>query len=279
MEPVRAGEVMEELPVVWSIEVIKLVEEERLVLRPPEISPTKLWQMPLKVLIDRLPSVPVMHLDSWNRPEVAPDLPSPVGEVSDEATTVYTLPEARESEWAVLVNSPAPFETIWARFTQGLTDVRVRVEDLRGPPAGIPPLPSGRIPNAFFKVDVENADPDDISVAAAIAFVDKEWLNANQVLKWSLQFNRFDDELRTWVPFPSKRIREDEERVFFAVVLPGFSTMAITGSVALPKQPFSVGGLEIVPEAPGSRGGDYDQRQRHQQRYGAGRLSGRPLGE
>ena len=250
MEPVRAGEVMEELPADWATEVVKRVEEERLIPRLPEISPTKLWQIPLEVLIDRLPSVPVMHLDFWNRPQVAPDLPAPVGEVSDEAATVYTLPEARESEWAVLVSSPPPFDIIWAKFTQGLTDVRVRVENMNEPPAGVPALPSGRISNAFFRVDVENADPDDISVAAAVAFVDKEWLNANQVQKWSLQFNRFDDVLRTWVPHPSKRVREDEERVFFVVVLPGFSTMAITGSVALPDQPFSVGALEIVPEAP-----------------------------
>ena len=250
MEPVRAGEVMEELPTDWATEVVKRVEEERLVPRLPEISPTKLWQIPLEVFIDRLPSVPVMHLDRWNRPEVALDLPSPVGEVSDEATTVYTLPEARESEWAVLVNSPAPFEIIWAKFRQGLTDVRVRVENVKEPPAGVPTLPSGRIPNSFFNIGVENADPDDISVAAAIAFVDKEWLSANQVQKWSLQFNRFDDQLSTWVPHPSKRIWEDEERVFFAVVLPGFSKMAITGSVALPEQRFSVGVLEIVPEAP-----------------------------
>jgi hypothetical protein len=101
---------------------------------------------------------------------------------------------------------------------------------------------------------LENAVPDDISVIAAIAFVEKTWIDANQIQRWSVQFNRFDQGLSTWVPFPSKRIREDEERVFFAVVLPGFSDLAITGSTTLPEQPFSVAGLTVEPQQP--RAGD-----------------------
>ena len=86
--------------------------------------------------------------------------------------------------------------------------------------------------------------------AAAIAFVDKSWLDSNQVHKWSIQFSRFDENLDAWVPSPSKRIREDEDRLTFAVVVPGFSTFAITGSRDLPDLPFAIANLRVGPESP-----------------------------
>ena len=91
---------------------------------------------------------------------------------------------------------------------------------------------------ALFAVAISHA-------AAAIAFVDKSWLEENQIHKWSIEFSRFDDELGTWTPSPSKRIREDEEGLFFAVALPGFSTFAITGAQDLSGRVFEVGDLWI----------------------------------
>ena len=250
MAPEKSGAVMEELPTDWATGVVQLVPEERHIARLPEISPKKLWEMPLHVLMDELPSVPVTHLDVWIRPEVDPELSPPVSSRPSETLTVYTLPEAPESDWALLVNSPAPLDAVLAKFNRALSNVRFLVEDLVQKPAAAPDLPADRIVNAFFNLSVENAQPGDISVAAAIIFVENSWLTANQVHKWSIEFNRFDEQRGAWIPFPSKRIREEEERVFFAVVVPGFSTLAISGSRELSDQAFRVASLAIGPESP-----------------------------
>ena len=254
MEPVKAGAVFDEVPVEWTTEVIKAVPEDRLIARLPEASTIKLWEVPLQTLMDNLPSVPVMHLDFWNRPEVDPALRPAEREELSPLTAVYTLPEAREAEWALLVGSPLPVERLWVRFNRPLSNVRTIVEQLSQRPPNTVELPPGRVPNTFLNLKLENANPADISIAAAIVSVEKSWLSANQLHKWSVQFNRFDEALRAWVPFPTKRIREDEERISFAVVLPGFSTLAITGSAELPEQTFKVDDLSISPESP--RAGD-----------------------
>jgi hypothetical protein len=97
-----------------------------------------------------------------------------------------------------------------------------------------PALPTGMIDNSFFRIELGEVSSQDVVAAAAIAFVDKSWLDSNQVHKWSIQFSRFNENLDAWVPSPSKRIREDAERLTFAVVVPGLSTFAITGSRDLP---------------------------------------------
>jgi len=89
-----------------------------------------------------------------------------------------------------------------------------------------------------------------VVAAAAIAFVDKSWIDSNQIHKWSIQFSRFDEGLNSWVSSPSKRIREDSERLTFAVVVPGFSTFAITGSRDLPALVFAAEDLRIAPGSP-----------------------------
>ena len=81
-------------------------------------------------------------------------------------------------------------------------------------------------------------------------FVEKSWLEANEVHKWSIEFNRFDEGANRWTPFQSKRVREDSERIFFAVVVPGFSTLAITGGSGPAEQIFDVKDLKITPATP-----------------------------
>ena len=250
MEKVKAGEIMEKVPIETAVKVVGMVSEERLVPRLPEMSPEKLWEFPLELLIDKLPSVPVMHLDSWNRPQVPADLSPAQTTRSDDNVTEYTLAEARENQWALLAGTPAPFERVWARFTRALENVRVKLERFDRKPFGTPDLPQGQISNSFFAVSLENVMPQDVIVAAAIVSVDNSWLRANQIHKWSVRFNQFDQGLGEWVPSPSKRIREDQDRVFFAVVVPGFSALAITGSPSLVEPRFRVSDLDVIPESP-----------------------------
>ena len=250
MAPVRAGAVMERLPSKWATEIVELVTEDRLIPRLPEVSPTKMWQIPLSVLLDNLPSVPVMHLDFWLAPQVAAGLSGPTSRQVAEGVVEYTVPDTVAGGWAQVVASPAPFDSILARFNRRLTDVKFDVTNLEQRPPETTELPPGRIANSFLKVEVRNAEPEDISVVATFITVEKSWLDANQVHKWSIEFSRFDASLNTWTPFQSKRMGEDEDRVLFAVVLPGFSNLAITGSREIPERIFEVTELEFSPWLP-----------------------------
>ena len=162
----------------------------------------------------------------------------------------YTVPATRRGSWSTLVGSPAPIERILGRANESRNNVRVIVEDLLTRPAGTPPLPAGLKVNEMFSVNLENAEDSDFSMAHVTTFVEKSWLEQNSVHKWSIQFNRFDDDLNQWVPTPSKRVREDENRISYTMVVPGFSTVAITGTTELPPQLFDVSSLGVFPPQP-----------------------------
>ncbi|PKB79455.1 MAG: hypothetical protein BZY88_13225 [SAR202 cluster bacterium Io17-Chloro-G9] len=251
MEPPKAGAVMEDVPVETASQIVGLVSEDRLVARLPEMSAQKLWQIPPELLHDRMPGVNAMHLNAWTRPQVPEDLPAPIpGEATDDRA-VYVVPEVRSDEWALVIGSPSPFVNIWAKFARPLDDLRVVLDGFgASQPVDTPDLPAGAIANSFFSISLGDVASRDVVAAAAIAFVDKSWLDSNQVHKWSIQFSRFDEGLNTWVPSPSKRIAENIERLTFAVVVPGFSTFAITGSRDLPALAFAVEDLRVVPDSP-----------------------------
>lgn len=250
MEPKKAGQVFDGIPAESRTRIVEILPEQPLIERLPEVTPARLWDVPVQVLAAELPSVPIMHLDFWVRPEPPAGLAPATGVDLSEDITAYTLPVSRTGEWAQLVGSPAPFETIWAKFSRTLPNVRVTVESLTALPANTPSFAANKIVNSVFRIDINGMEPDDIRTAAAIVSVRTSWIEANDVHKWSIQFNRFDETAGAWVPSPSKRIREDQERVFFAVVVPGFSPLAITGSTELDPQVFEVTNLGINPSTP-----------------------------
>ena len=65
-----------------------------------------------------------------------------------------------------------------------------------------------------------------------------------------MRFNQFDRALGAWVPSPSKRIREGQDRISFAVVVPGSSPLAITGSRSIVEPRFRVSDLDVSPGSP-----------------------------
>jgi PGF-pre-PGF domain-containing protein len=140
-------------------------------------------------------------------------------------------------------------EKVLAKFIRGIPDVKVDVEDVSKKPTEVPAFAPSKIPSSFFRVDVENARPEDILAIHVTFFVEQVWLQDNQIQKWSIQFNRFDSHQSIWVSYPTKRIREDEQRVYYSTVLPGFSLFAITGSTDLPEQTFQVADLMINPSS------------------------------
>ena len=218
--------------------------------RLPELSPGKLFSMPRDVLFQKLPNAPTEQLVGEVEPVPDPDLAPPTAVQETASRVAYTVPATRRGSWGTLVGSPAPIERILGRASESRTNVRVLVEDLLTRPPGTPPLPAGLKVNEMFSVNLENAQGSDFSMAHVTTFVEKSWLEQNSVHKWSIQFNRFDDTLNQWIPTPSKRVREDENRISYTMVVPGFSTIAITGTTELPPQLFDVSGLGIFPPQP-----------------------------
>ena len=146
------------------------------------------------------------------------------------------------------VGSPAPIDNILARFTNLLPGAHVNVRDVLELPAGVPSLPPGRVVNSYLSLSPENFGDQDMFTAHTTLFIEKSWLDANQVHDWSVQFSRFDEEQRTWTPSPAKRVREDEERVFYSVMIPGFSIWAISGGTEVPEVEFRATDLTITPD-------------------------------
>ena len=151
-----------------------------------------------------------------------------------------------DGEWAS-VGSPAPLDRILAKFDQSRPAAHVAVNLLDGLPVGMPDLSAGRTAHTFMTLAPENFDDVDMSAAHATLFVEKSWLSANAIHQWSIEFSRFDEERGTWTPSAAKRIREDQERVYYSVVIPGFSTWALSGSAEPPSVRFRVDDLVISP--------------------------------
>ncbi len=222
----------------------------KLVERLPEMTADKLFQIPAQTLFDNLPTVPVEQLAFENPPPIDPDLPPPVAVQVSPTLAVYGVPDTGELVWVGIVASPAPIDQILGKFARRLSDVEINVEDLAAKPAAAPDFSPAQVVNSYFRIEVENAEPEDLVAAHVTMFLEKEWLEANDIHKWSVQFNRLDEDLGSWVPFPSKRVSEDEERVFYTVSVPGFSVIAITGSTQLPAQIFDVTNLSFDPLLP-----------------------------
>ena len=230
--------------------IVEAMDEAALVERLPELPSERLFEISAAVLFRNLPNVQAESLVGEVPPTLAPESAPPLEIQASPTLGDYIVPRSVADGWVTLVDGPAPIESVRGKFSRQLSDVHVTVEIIEEPPAGSPDFAPGQIVNALFRINIDRARPEDISVVHVAFFVEKSWLEANQVHKWSIRFNRFDEKRGVWVAFPSKRVSEDGARVFYRVVLPGFSDMAITGSVELPRPVFQVTGLEIEPASP-----------------------------
>jgi len=160
---------------------------------------------------------------------------------------VYSVPRTIAGEWAGLVGSPIPIEKILAKFKVSVENVRVKVEELEAKPPKVKDLPPGRVVAHYLKLTLEGVKPEDVLVGHITFKVSKEWLKANDILKWSILLHRFDEGLGEWITSPTKRIKEDAQFVYYTTVVPRFSVLAITGAKELPPIEFEVKNLSITP--------------------------------
>ena len=145
------------------------------------------------------------------------------------------------------VGSPAPIDNILARYAASIVGAKTNIADVLTLPADVPQLPTGRINFEYINIEPQNFTNDDLMAAHVTMFVDKQWLRSNQVHEWSMQFSRYEVDTNSWVPAVSKRIREDDERVFYTVTIPGFSLWAIHGSTEAPTVTFVESNLRFDP--------------------------------
>ena len=145
----------------------------------------------------------------------------------------------------------APIAEILTRSSDPIPGARIVVSDVDGLPANVPTLPAGLVVNSLFTLTPENFQPEDMIANHLTFFVEKEWLAANELHPWSIQFNRYDEEKGRWVPLLGKLINENEERIFYTVSPPEFSLWAITGAKDVPPVRFQSISLSISPAQPG----------------------------
>ena len=248
--PEQAGAIMEQTDTTALTGIVGAMDQDALVDRLLDMSAAKLFELPAALLFEKLTKVPVEQLAFENPPAVDPNLPAPQAVQVTDTLAAYAVQATGELVWGGLVGSPSPIELILGKFTRVLTDVQITIEDVDAAPAGAPALPSSKIVNSMFSIDVEGAEPGDLAAAHVTIFIEQAWIDANDIHNWSIEFNRLDENLNAWVPASSKRGREEGGRVFYTVVVPGFSVIAVTGSEELPAQIFSVGALQIRPIAP-----------------------------
>ena len=145
------------------------------------------------------------------------------------------------------VGSPPPIDNILARFSGNVPGAYTEIVSVLDQLAQLANLPEGTSTYDVVSIDPQGFGSDDTVAAHVTMFIDKQWLTANQVHEWSVQFSRYEGSTDSWVPTQSKRVREDETNVYFTVTVPGFSTWAIHGSENPPAVRFVEDGLRVEP--------------------------------
>ena len=188
--------------------------------------------------------------DSMNSgPAQDPQALAIIGQFIDPDVFTFEIDPSGQPGWQP-VGSHAPIGRLLAKLAVARPAAKIVDTNLGTQlPAGVPALPAGRIVAQYVNLEPEGFGDQDLSAAHATLLVEKSFLDANQVHQWSIQFSRFDEGRQAWTPSVAKRLREDEDRVFYSVAVPGFSLWAISGAIEVPPVQFRVDSLDITPES------------------------------
>jgi PGF-pre-PGF domain-containing protein len=249
----NAGAIMNEMSTAAVIQVISAMSEAALMERLPEMSAEKLYAIPPAVLFAALPNAPTEQLVGEVPPTPPPGLSAPVVYTTPTGTR-YLAIATQAGEWVVIMGTPDPLTKMLVKTNKVLENVTSTVEVLGAKPADVLDLPAGQKVNAYLKVTIENAKPEDLDAGYAGFRLTKKWLADNNIKEWSVVLNRYDTNLKKWVALPTKKTGEDDTYVYFSSTTPGFSYLAVTGSTELPPVEFLVFSLKVSESqvAPGS---------------------------
>jgi PGF-pre-PGF domain-containing protein len=242
-----ATSIMEEVSTGKLNEMMPDIGEETLVNTLPDVSVDKLLSLSSDTLFESLPSVPVAHITGEFPPTPPPGFEGlPVvryaTDTGERAVAILTP----ERGWVTVIGTPAPIQKIMIKTNKSLKDVVTTIELLEERPADIlKALPADQIVRTYMNVSFENATPADIDLGHFSFYLEKSWLEANNVHKWSVTLYRYNPELNRWVAKPTKRVSEDTTKAYYTATSTHFSTFAIAGSEKMPAQVFEVTNLSI----------------------------------
>ncbi|MEK7848640.1 MAG: PGF-pre-PGF domain-containing protein [Chloroflexota bacterium] len=146
---------------------------------------------------------------------------------------IYSAADSVPEEWLNLVATPPPVSKLLAMFTRTVRGVVVVLETLDRLPSGVPALAPQAKVNGLFEATLRNVGPSDVSLVHMTVKVEKSWVRANSVHKWSVVVSRYDSAARRWVELPTKWSAEDDTFIYYAAMAPQLSVMAITGAQEL----------------------------------------------
>jgi len=243
----KAGSVMEYMAVVSVTSVIKYMPERKMIYRLPVMSAERFHQLPADVVLQVLPSVPAEAITKEISPVPVGKKPEVV--LSTPGSSVYQQTNVNDAEWNTIISSPHPIDSVIAKFNEANDEIFITVEDQPIVSMGVP-LDTGQLAYAGFSINFDGGVGENLSLGHIKFYVEKTWLDQKNIHKWSIQLKRFDEGLDRWVSYSAKRISEDEDKVYYTVVVPSFSKMAVVGSNTIPKPQFAISNLKITPVFP-----------------------------
>ncbi|MCH8869351.1 MAG: PGF-pre-PGF domain-containing protein [Chloroflexi bacterium] len=247
-----AGSILSELGSDSVIEMLKASDLSQLQKPLSEMAPADFMELvnnvdATEVLLEKLPLVSAEQLLPVQIASADPDLPAPVATETGPSTTIYDVASVSPTGWTRLVGSPGPIDNILARFSRATANVQVEVEILGELPKESPGLGQGRLLYAAFKVEVNDVGPEDIEVAQVTLSLEKEWVAANGIHRWSIELSRYDEEFESWSHWNARLVDETSDRLIYVAAVPGFSTFAVTGKTSLADPEFVASNLRVLP--------------------------------
>jgi len=243
----KAARVMEQLDAAKFEQVLQLIPQKALRERLAEVSPSKGNNINPQTLFRLLPQAPTEQLVKEVPPVVAPGLSNPVATLVTATQTNFAVPQIRAGEWATLATTPKSTTNMVAKFTESFSNFTVSFEELATKPVEIKSEPPGQKVNSYIRIELPQNTEGKMD-AGYIGFkVDKSWIQANNINKWSVVVRRYDTNQNVWVPLPTRRVAEDAASVEYTSTTPGFSTFAIVGSTEVPDREFQVTNLSVSP--------------------------------
>jgi len=180
--------------------------------------------------------------------------PAPVGKkpevvLSSPGSSVYQQTNVGDGEWNTIISSPHPIDSVTAKFDKSNDEIFINIDDEDSVAIGLP-LETGQSAYAAFSISFDGDVGESLSLGHIRFYVEKSWIDKNNIHKWSIQLKRFDEKLSEWVSYSAKRVTEDTDKVYYTVAVPSFSNMAVVGSNSIPEPQFSVSNLKISPVFP-----------------------------
>ncbi|MBM3925507.1 MAG: PGF-pre-PGF domain-containing protein [SAR202 cluster bacterium] len=246
VEPKKAGAIMATVDTETKVNLVKNMSKFALINTLSETPILAIKEISIDLLLQTLPQLPASQLVITDPPKLNPFLPpqAPFSEPTNPNLVTYSA-QTSEGDWGTLVSSPAPLHKILGKFNKSLSSVKIGVENVIFRPTNVPNLPDGVTPVEFFRLTMENAQPQDLVASHVTFFVTQQVMAANQFHKWGILLHRYNEATGKWETLETTRIAEDSAKVYYSTVVPGFSLFAISGTKTAATTRFEVTNLQV----------------------------------